>query len=110
MTTPPAGWYDDQTTPGRQRWFDGTQWTDHFQNAPAMSPPPVYPAQQWQQPHHTMGPMTSSNLNVIREVVYNRQQTPHSATAWTLITLFTGGFGLIWVIYYSLSPNHYWKA
>jgi hypothetical protein len=47
---------------------------------------------------------------VIREVVYNRQQTPHSATAWTLISLFTGGFGLIWVVYYSLSPNHYWKA
>ena len=75
-----------------------------------MTAPPVSPPQQWQQPHHTMGPMTSSNLNVIREVVYSRQQTPHSATAWTLISLFTGGIGLIWVVYYSLSPNHYWKA
>ncbi|WP_251036362.1 hypothetical protein [Arthrobacter sp. ISL-28] len=54
--------------------------------------------------------MTSSNLNVVREVVYTRQQTPHSATAWTLISLFSGGLGLIWVVYYSLSPNHYWKA
>ena len=54
--------------------------------------------------------ITSSNLNVVREVVYNHQQTPHSATVWTLISLFTGGFGLIWVVYYSLSPNHYWKA
>lgn len=109
MTTPPAGWYDDQATPGRQRWFDGTQWTDHFQNAPSMTPPPAYPAQQWQQPLHTMGP-PSSNYNVVREVVYNRQQTPHSATVWTLISIFTGGFGLIWVVYYSLSPDHYWKA
>lgn len=27
MTTP-AGWYDDGS--GRQRWWDGTQWTSHF--------------------------------------------------------------------------------
>ncbi|WP_311260375.1 DUF2510 domain-containing protein [Microbacterium sp. WCS2018Hpa-9] len=27
MTTP-AGWYDDGS--GRQRWWDGTQWTEHF--------------------------------------------------------------------------------
>jgi hypothetical protein len=83
-----------------------------------MTPPQVsfpapqvpHPAPQWQQPHHTMGPMASSNPYVVREVVYSRQQTPHSATAWTLISLFTGGIGLIWVAYYSLSPNHYWKA
>ncbi|WP_449408592.1 DUF2510 domain-containing protein [Microbacterium maritypicum] len=33
MTTP-AGWYDDGS--GRQRWWDGTQWTEHF--APAAEP------------------------------------------------------------------------
>ena len=27
MTTP-AGWYDDGS--GRQRWWDGQQWTEHF--------------------------------------------------------------------------------
>lgn len=31
MSTP-AGWYDDGS--GRQRWWDGTQWTDHFADAP----------------------------------------------------------------------------
>jgi hypothetical protein len=25
---PKAGWYDDPERPGRQRYFDGTQWTD----------------------------------------------------------------------------------
>lgn len=40
MTTP-AGWYDDGS--GRQRWWDGQQWTDHF--APA-SAAPVAPAEQ----------------------------------------------------------------
>ncbi|MEU4017214.1 DUF2510 domain-containing protein [Microbacterium sp. NPDC028030] len=28
MTTTPAGWYDDGS--GRQRWWDGQQWTEHF--------------------------------------------------------------------------------
>ncbi len=39
MTTP-AGWYDDGS--GRQRYWDGTQWTEHF--APAAPPPPTAPA------------------------------------------------------------------
>lgn len=38
MTTP-AGWYDDGS--GRQRWWDGQQWTEHFApettDAPAVS-------------------------------------------------------------------------
>lgn len=109
MTSPPAGWYDDPTTPGRKRWFDGGQWTDHYQSAPPMPlPQQFHPPQQ--QPHHTMGPMTSSQLNVRREVAYNRQQTPHSMTKWILISLFTGGLGLIWMAYYGMSPNHYWTA
>ncbi|PRB63062.1 DUF2510 domain-containing protein [Microbacterium sp. MYb45] len=28
MSTTPAGWYDDGS--GRQRWWDGEQWTEHF--------------------------------------------------------------------------------
>ncbi len=28
---PPAGWYNDQTDPATQRWWDGTRWTEHTQ-------------------------------------------------------------------------------
>jgi len=45
----PAGWYPDGS--GGNRWWDGTQWTEHFQAAqvtaptPAPTPEPVFPAQ-----------------------------------------------------------------
>lgn len=37
MSTP-QGWYD-AGTPGRQRWWDGTQWTAHEQETPPTTPP-----------------------------------------------------------------------
>jgi hypothetical protein len=41
MTTP-AGWYDDGS--GKQRWWDGAQWTDRYQESPAAPPvPPTMP-------------------------------------------------------------------
>lgn len=29
MTGPPPGWYDEPDSPGRERWWDGEQWTEH---------------------------------------------------------------------------------
>jgi hypothetical protein len=93
---PPAGFYDDGN--GRQRWFDGIVWTDHYQAA-AVAPPV--------QQASPVGPMTSANLNVKREVIYNRQQKGHSL----ILHLIFGGFLLyIPTIYYAVSPNHYFHA
>lgn len=87
----PPGWYDVGS--GHQRWWDGQQWQQY---AP-------------EQPRHMAGPMTASQINVRREAVYTRQQTGHSLIVWILASVFLW-FPVIWVIYYTISPNHYWHA
>jgi hypothetical protein len=94
-TTPPAGWYEDPAGSARQRWFDGKEWTEHYQGAAAA-------------PTHVSGPLTASKLNVKREVSYNRQQKGHSITKYILLSLVI--VGLPGLVYYSVSPNHYWHA
>lgn len=34
------GWYDDPEDATRQRWWDGTRWTEDWQGRPAPPPPP----------------------------------------------------------------------
>jgi hypothetical protein len=96
QSSPPAGFYDHE---GRQRWWNGTEWTDHYQ-ATTVAPPV--------QQVNSAGPMTSGKLNVKREVVYNRQQKGHSIIAWVLLACC--GIGIPGLIYYSASPNHFWHA
>lgn len=38
------GWYDDGT--GRQRWFDGNLWTNHYADQQAQHVQPLYAPQQ----------------------------------------------------------------
>lgn len=52
-TTIPAGWYPNPQNPAQQRWWDGTQWTEHvsapaFGGAPAYAGAPAYGSAQQQ--------------------------------------------------------------
>ena len=62
MSTP-AGWYPEQTG-GRLRWWDGAQWTDHFQDAVAVTTPQdVPPGTIW----HAVGrPLTGIGVGRYR--------------------------------------------
>lgn len=44
MSTNPPGWYPDPSEPDKQRYWDGTSWTEHVTPAAASVPPtpPVY--------------------------------------------------------------------
>lgn len=39
MSTPTPGWYADPAGSGRLRWWNGSEWTEQFQTAPAASNP-----------------------------------------------------------------------
>ncbi|QNA93053.1 MULTISPECIES: DUF2510 domain-containing protein [unclassified Microbacterium] len=65
MTTTPAGWYDDGS--GRQRWWDGQQWTEHF------APDAAAPADQT--------PAAASETHAIDDTVIRPSE--ESATAAT---------------------------
>ncbi|MFS0854470.1 DUF2510 domain-containing protein [Microbacterium sp. 179-I 3D4 NHS] len=55
MTTP-AGWYDDGS--GRQRWWDGQQWTEHF--APEVPSPEAETPTPETPSHDTVSPDSSA--------------------------------------------------
>ncbi len=40
MSTPTPGWYADPAGSGRLRWWNGTEWTEQFQTAPAAASNP----------------------------------------------------------------------
>ncbi|GIG20863.1 hypothetical protein Cch01nite_15870 [Cellulomonas chitinilytica] len=40
----PAGWYDDGTTPGVRRWYDGSTWTEHVRPVDGPVATPAAPA------------------------------------------------------------------
>lgn len=97
MTAAP-GYYDDGT--GRRRWWDGAQWTEHYE-APAPVPVAMYAqpqVQQWQQ----QDPRSANRM----PVSYVRPQQGHSLTLHLLLCCVV--IGLFTVPYYSMSPNHYW--
>ncbi|MCM6762261.1 DUF2510 domain-containing protein [Rathayibacter sp. ZW T2_19] len=63
-TGPRAGWYPDPAGSPRQRWWDGSGWTESLRDAPAATPvapvPPVAPAAPVAPPSPPLYGQTSS--------------------------------------------------
>lgn len=87
---PPPGWDNDAT--GHQRWWDGQQWGPY-----APYQPPV-------QQVHIQHDRYANNM----PVSYQRAQQGHSLTAWLILSCLI--IGLPGLIYFTVSPNHYWHA
>lgn len=96
----PEGWYDDGS--GRQRWWDGSQWT-HY--APEQKQQAINVTVNAPEPQQVVyGGRTANKM----PVSYTRPQTGHSLTKHILLAFV--GVGFVTIPYYSLSPNHYWHA
>ena len=54
--------------------------------------------------------MSETNLQGKDNSQYVRIQKGHSLVLWILLSIFLCGIPLIWVIYFSISPNHYWHV
>ena len=49
------------------------------------------------------------NVNVGQTApIYVRKQKGHSVLIWLLISAATAGLGLIVMLYYTISKNHFW--
>ena len=102
MTTPspPSGWYPDPSGAPGQRYFDGTQWTEHRSGVPAR-----FGLSREERADRLdaaiaecirYGGRVESHAQNQATVAYGREP---NHVLWALLSIFTCGIGLIgWVI------------
>ncbi|KUI29351.1 DUF2510 domain-containing protein [Mycobacterium sp. GA-2829] len=66
----PAGWYDDGTGTGAQRWWDGQRWTEHrtsppYRPAPYPRAPGAQPSTPWSGYTGAPGPARGRSRKIL---------------------------------------------
>jgi hypothetical protein len=95
---PPAGWYPDSNNPGQKKWWDGTKWTEHVQDASsddaALSVRPAVP-----QPLLTettaAGYHTAVATDQVHPVFVSVQQNPKRSNGFGVAALVIGIVALV---------------
>ncbi len=62
-STPSAGWFPDPQDPSQQRYWNGSEWTEH--RAPAAYPPAIYPSGVTPIPPNSGGATTALVLGIL---------------------------------------------
>jgi hypothetical protein len=83
--THPASWFDDPSSPGRLRYFDGERWTQHVQ-APATAP-------TFQQINHAGQVPQVQHVQVNQVTVVSNEKSVGVAL---LLTFFFGPLGMLY--------------
>ena len=74
---PPSGWYTDTTDSGRMRWWDGTDWTSHYQDssenaqAAASSPPRESTSNPWFKKKRSLVAMITTGAVIAAIAVFS---------------------------------------
>ena len=115
----PDGWYDDPAAPDMERWWSGTEWTDHVRYSNKVRPQTVepvaaplaiveVPAAEW-APRTLVNPalddfyvpMRGYDPMVSRDLERMRQRRSARATALWLVTIAAIGAAVgvvLWVL------------
>ncbi|MFL6134384.1 MAG: superinfection immunity protein [Nocardioidaceae bacterium] len=91
----PAGWYP---LSGELRYWDGHQWTEHGQPAPAQQRPVPYGYGPAHQPQRYTAVLTDARTNAVEVTL-----------AW-IVTVLTLGYMLPWAVAASRGKSNSWAV
>ncbi|WP_374009882.1 DUF2510 domain-containing protein [Leifsonia sp. LS-T14] len=67
---PPAGWYSDPQDPTRERWWDGTGWSEHQRDRAIAPPAPAGP--QYVAPPQSLSRRGRRKRHILRSLGSSR--------------------------------------
>jgi hypothetical protein len=101
MSTTPAGWYPDTQTPGQQRYWDGSQWTEHTAPGAGLAQPgqvAIAVANPYDK-HYDINQLSEEQRQAYM------QHTLTEFPTWAVVVLTIITFGIFGTIYHGLKHS-----